>query len=371
MDFVRTKSGLYVPQTRDIPQHEQREDPGKLEKPSGKSWVRRTQDVFIVLAQLATVWILYLNYTHTVVPIQQKDLLAEQVAALQRDAERVTATVDEKMIQLRNVQKELEKSHILLGQLQSDRSSLMAQNDLARRQVIDANSKVAIADKHLKQVSGALELTEWNIFHVNVGMQQIKPHIAFVSDNKNFFIVQGALGTSDPGKFLIDRYEKNWPDLPAISESVAASIRKMKSNLFPDWMSAQFANVYSREARSLRCEKPNFDEMLSSYEKLRSTFQKQAADTVKAKEAKILANAQQSIGPEESKRIHYVISADDHHDLLVAESTELEVDAASNLNQQLYDRENACYEALSNAGDDFLEAKDRDPQQIPADLLKN
>ena len=370
MKFVRTKSGLYVP---DKSLSESSDHSNDLDvKPIqslNRRWALRAQDIFIIAIQLITAWILYLNYAHTVVPIQQKDLLAEQVATLQRDADRATGVVNEKLAQLGKLQNEVKKSNAQLLQLQADRDALKAENESSRNRAIEAKAKIDAASRRLKQIAGALELTQWNIFHASVDMLKSKPYFSFAGSHRNYSILKEALDHDNPGRFLIDRYKMDWPYPPAIAEDVASSIREMKSELYPHWMNDQFANVYLEEARAIKCDKPNFDQILSEYETARSSFKMQAAQTVKVQEEKLIEESQNALSSAASKLIRYAISADQHRALLIRASVELETEAAGNLNKQLRDKEEACYRALSGAGDSFLRSKDIDPLTVSDEFI--
>jgi len=269
MDFVRTEGGMYVPRSSAGPSVE-----AMPPAQQGAGWgvksrrfLRSCRDPFILAIQLATALILYLNYTHTVVPTEQKDRLAEQVATLEKDAEKATVDVQQKLSTLHSLQGEVAQSDAQLARLRSDRDVLLHEIDASQLVARRANQEAASAKGRLKQAAENLELAQWSIFHQRVSLEQVRPHIEFVTANVNYDQYSAAMATSDPVRKVVEMYRATWPDITALSSRVVGSIRNLHSDVYPSWMSKQFADVYESEARLVHCNRPDFDGIQANYEK--------------------------------------------------------------------------------------------------------
>lgn len=370
MEFKRTESGIYIPtrqasETADAKQDVQQRT---REKSKIQRMLRASKDYLIVGIQLATVFILYLNYVHTVVPTEQRDQLAEQVAGLQTDAKKAEVQVKQKLASLHALQDDVAQSNAKLLQLRSNRDALKQEIDGSRLFAKRAKKEADQADDRLKRAASSLEVAQWSIFHQRVSLEQLRPVFSYTEAMGNSSLFNEQLTGKDPIDTIVMHFAGAWPDTEALARQVATSIRKMRSDLFPARMSEQYADVYVAEAKALRCERPDFVAIKADYENRYSAAKVKASDDVINEESSLIAEAEKA-NEGKKNQVRFVVSNSDHQALLTRATVNRQVDTEMGLQKLLFGKGYACVTRLSKIGNNFLEKKDSSPQKIPKDLL--
>lgn len=270
IDFEETASGILMPARPCVATQEAASEiAGKVQQ--GRRPLDRLSpflNTFSVLIQLLTVFVLWMTFQRTVIPIQQKELLAEEAARLARANKLANENISRARSSLARVNEALLKQRNELSALQAQRNALQRESRLALATA--ASSRRAEREAVLAATSARSGLTDaqWNIFQGVASWQ-----IARSSDYWSWMQKQINLSGDSAAKLTgeqqialqIQLAEEAWPNYPAIVKKTTAQLRALRSAHFTPEMANQFADVFEKEARHFTCPSPDFSLIKSRY----------------------------------------------------------------------------------------------------------
>ncbi|WP_155273945.1 hypothetical protein [Xanthomonas arboricola] len=255
IEFERSDSGLLVPEQPE-PREKNPSQPIMFVNSVGLSTI---VNLFMVLIQLATVWILWKTYQDTVIPNRQKELLSEQVAQLELEQNRRAKEATLAKQRLQALDTELSTRRDNLRQLAAERERLLAEATTAQASAERARLAEASARASATTAKSGLEASQWSIYYQSAASIVGLPEMIMI--RKLGELERAGIGGDDPKAAFhtyLEGVERIWPDMDADAQMIVREIRKDESKLYLRWMIEEFATYFSKESRGLTCPRPNF-----------------------------------------------------------------------------------------------------------------
>ncbi|WP_145985490.1 hypothetical protein [Marilutibacter maris] len=225
-----------------------------------------------MLIQLVTVLVLWWTFQRTVIPIQQKELLAEQAARLERENKRAAVSVAKAQATLSAVNEDLdaqrrELAHLKRERLRLEQESRESQNAavLARRAEERANAMERAARAAADRANVSLESAQWNIFASTAMWVIYEFDSRMARINIENAGADANLSYEDRVRESLKKASESWLDYEVVVNETASEIRQLRSPYFTPMMAAEFASVFESEGRSFRCQRPDFAAMEARY----------------------------------------------------------------------------------------------------------
>ncbi|WP_254460805.1 hypothetical protein [Xanthomonas sacchari] len=255
IEFKRSGSGLLIPEQLEL--HKKRSS--RLATLVNSVGLSMVVNLFMILIQLVTVWILWKTYQDTVVPNRQKELLSEQVAQLELEHTRRTKEVVLTRQRVQSLNNELQARHMELTKLATEHQYLLAEAATARANAEHARLSEATAKISANKAQSGLEASQWSIYYQNASVVLMLPHMIMI--RKLGEIKRASIGAED-GKAAFHDYlehvESIWPNMNSDAELIARELRKDETKFYPKWMKEEFASYFIKEAGNLSCQRPDF-----------------------------------------------------------------------------------------------------------------
>lgn len=258
--------------------------------------------------QALTVVVLWLTFQTTVIPTQQKELLAEQVSQLQIEKRQTIAAIQTAELRVKELDSTLADQRAELARLDVERAALIEESQRAHLSANSALEAAAIAgakEKEAKRAEAAANayLTDagWRIFQEEVAFQIWRPVLKFRRRLREGASDGEEQGSTPEGKIVgaINGHAAGWPDFQAMVSETAAEISNMRSPHYTASMAQEFAEAFRKEGSEFTCLVPDFEEMKRKYlTDLRSSKEQYASVIVLAKLSKELIDAPQNCSDE-------------------------------------------------------------------------
>ena len=211
--------------------------------------------VLSALIQIATAGILYLTYVHTVVPTQQKDLLAEEVAALKlkRGSIQQQLVVQREHLsglsrQVSTESAEIIRLRVAKRGLSSDLVALNAKVREASAKAMNLESRIALNEKQIL-------LDQVKLFRNQLELWQLSLLIPRDADELTRKVTYKIMVSPSE----TTNYVLMWPDYYRQTMSYASIVRSAKSVDFPLYFSTDFSAYLVAHARDFSCSPPTND----------------------------------------------------------------------------------------------------------------
>jgi len=315
------------------------------------------------------VVVLWLTFKNTVIPTQQKELLAEQVASLEQDRKKTVADIERGKRTMERLNSTLSGQRQELISLNQERNELEVESRRAHAEAMAAQAKEQTAHLATKSAQKGLtnaiwrifsEEASWQILRADTGRGILSKHINNAVDSAN-----STTGKQTAAQKIvrdIELYEKNWPDYKSLVKLTADRIRALRSPHYTPEMASEFADQFEKEGANFQCERPNFTAMKEKYllalaktGKKANEEAKQQMERIRREYATKGETAVFQEGWEESTTRMSVIG--------------LEYSVEKDLTDELIKLPNECEERFKDIGAKFLEEKNRSPQVLPDDIF--
>lgn len=294
--YMRTELGLLVPRGS-VDSKQPAALPDADLDASAKTTVGHSDrwlNLASIFIQLVTVVVLWLTFKNTVIPTQQKELLAEQVAGLEQDRKRTVADIEHGRRTMEKLNSTLSGQRQELSRLQQERNALEIESRRAHAEAIAAQAKEQAAQLSTKSAQKGLtdarwrifsEEASWQILRADTGRTLIYKHISNAADSANSAAEKQTAAQSIVRD--IELYEKNWPDYKTLVKLTGDHIRALRSPHYTVEMANEFADQFEKEGAKFQCERPNFATMKEKYLLALANAGKEASEEAKRQMDKI------------------------------------------------------------------------------------
>jgi hypothetical protein len=368
--YIRTEFGLLIPRGS-VESKQPAAFPDANLDASAKKTVNQSDrwlNLASIFIQLVTVVVLWLTFKNTVIPTQQKELLAEQVASLEQDRKKTVTDIEHGKRTMEKLNSTLSGQRQELSRLEQERNALEIESRRAHAEAIAAQAKEQAAQLSTKSAQKGLTDARWRIFseaswqilRADTGRTLIYKHINNSVDSANSATDEQTTAQSIVRD--IELYEKSWPDYKSLVKLTVDRIRALRSPHYTVEMANEFAGQFEKEGANFQCERPNFAAMKEKYMLALAKAGQEASEEAKRQMEKIrrehAARGQTSVfqeGWEESATRMSLIG--------------LEYSVKLSLIDELIKLPNECEERFKAIGAKFLEEKNRSPQTLPDDIL--
>lgn len=369
--YIRTELGLLIPRgsvdskpTAALPDANL-DASAKKTVSHGDRWLNLAS-IFI---QLVTVVVLWLTFKNTVVPTQQKELLAEQVASLEQDRKKTVTDIEHGKRTMEKLNSTLSGQRQELSRLKQERNALEIESRRAHAEAIAAQAKEQAAQLSTKSAQKGLTNARWRIFSEEASWQILRADTGRTLIYKHINnAVDSANSTTDKQTTAqnivrdIELYEKNWPDYKSLVKLTVDHIRALRSPHYTAEMANEFAGQFEKEGANFQCERPNFAAMKEKYLLALAKVGKEASEEAKRQMEKI--RREHAIRGQTS-----VFQEGWEEDATRMSLIGLEYGVKRDLTDELIKLPNECEERFKAIGAKFLEEKNRSPQALPDDIL--
>ncbi|MCI2246602.1 hypothetical protein L3067_18475 [Xanthomonas sp. PPL568] len=369
--YIRTELGLLIPRGSVGSKQPETLPGANLKALTNKvdSHNDRLFNLASLLIQLVTVIVLWLTFKNTVIPTQQKELLAEQVANLEQDRKKTVTDIERGKRTMEKLNSALSGQRQELSRLKQERNVLEIESGRAHAETIAARAKEQAAQLATKSAQKVLADARWRIFseeaswqvlRADTGQAMLHKHISNAVASANSTTGEQTVSS----KFVrdIELYENNWPDYTSLVKLTSDRIRALRSPHYTPEMANEFADQFEKEGANFRCDRPNFSAIKEKYLRALAKTGKKANEEARQQMEKIrrdyALNGQTAVfqeGWEENATRVSLIG--------------LEYGVERDLTDELMKLPGECEKRFKDIGAKFLEEKNKNPQVLPDDIL--
>lgn len=362
-EYQRSSGGILVPQAS------ARQNPGPeagslgaSEHPSDR--ISRVINLGSLAIQAITVIVLWITFKSTVIPAQQKELLAEQVARLEIDKKNTVADIAAAKASVSKLNSALVTQRSELARLSQERSTLENMTLAAKREA--ASAKRAEVKARASEQAANLGLTDarWRILAEEATWVIWRPIINDTVNQANQEANIGggpSLTHEQEISNIVDEFDNNWPDFSNAIRDVANNLRAMRSPHYTPGMAAELSTAFLKEAEGFKCPKPDLNSIKRKYLEILES---------KRVEAKVSAEKSlQELREEyQEKRQTLLITDEYRRQTFQSHEVGLLIGVQFELRDELSGLSKPCSDRFVELGSKFLESKNRSPAIIPNDL---
>jgi hypothetical protein len=290
IEFERSNSGLYLPKQLQNPQ-----------KPKAE-WLGDAVNALLVVIQAATVWVLWLTYTNTVIPSRQKELLAEQVAQLQIEKGKVLKQIAVSQSRLVALTEQASRQVAEITSLSNDKTRLQSEIKVLSIKEAAANGAALMAQKELSTTKQNLLLAQ-----VHILAEQSASLVAVPALNDSVSQTNKQRGETYDRDIaaVVAAAETQWPNFGPMIEGTVTNLRKLGDFVYPHAIGPTLADVYSEKMKDFMCARPSFSGLKAKYEQEFSAGQSKA-------EFEATQYEQKTVDDGKKKGIVYAVAPDTH-----------------------------------------------------------